>query len=51
MTTFMKRQIKDSFNLMKKLKENKLEEIVTRITKKNRHGEMDWGDAVGNEVW
>jgi antitoxin MazE len=28
-----------------------LEELVARITEKNRHGETDWGEALGNEVW
>lgn len=28
-----------------------LTEMLSRITDENRHGETDWGDAVGNEVW
>lgn len=28
-----------------------LAEMLSRITDENRHGEVDWGDAVGNEVW
>ena len=28
-----------------------LDELVRRITAKNRHGETDWGDPVGDEVW
>lgn len=28
-----------------------LAEMLSRITNENRHGEVDWGDAVGNEVW
>ena len=28
-----------------------LEELVSRITPENRHGETDWGPPVGNEVW
>lgn len=28
-----------------------LEELVSRITPKNRHSETDTGNAVGNEVW
>lgn len=28
-----------------------LTEMLSRITDENRHGEIDWGDAVGNEVW
>jgi antitoxin MazE len=28
-----------------------LDELVRRITPKNRHGENDWGDTVGDEVW
>ena len=26
-----------------------LEEFVQRITPENRHGEIDWGEPVGNE--
>ncbi|HZG41549.1 MAG TPA: AbrB/MazE/SpoVT family DNA-binding domain-containing protein [Longimicrobium sp.] len=28
-----------------------LEELVAGITPENRHGEIDTGPAVGNEVW
>lgn len=28
-----------------------LDELVSRITPDNRHGEIEWGPAVGNEVW
>ena len=28
-----------------------LEELVSRITDENRHGEAEWGEAIGNEVW
>jgi antitoxin MazE len=28
-----------------------LEQLVARITDENRHGEIEWGEAVGNEVW
>ena len=28
-----------------------LEDLVSKITAKNRHRETDWGAAVGNEVW
>ena len=28
-----------------------LEELVARITPENRHGETDWGPAVGRESW
>ena len=28
-----------------------LSEMISRITKKNRHRVTDWGTAVGNEVW
>lgn len=34
-----------------KPREHTLAEMLSRITDKNRHGEADWGDAVGNEVW
>jgi antitoxin MazE len=28
-----------------------LDELVRRITPKNRHDESDWGGALGAEVW
>lgn len=28
-----------------------LSEMLSRITDENRHGEVHWGAAVGNEVW
>jgi antitoxin MazE len=28
-----------------------LESLVEQITPENRHGEVDTGDAVGNEAW
>ena len=28
-----------------------LDELVARITPKNRHKETDWGSPVGNESW
>ena len=28
-----------------------LDELVAGITPDNRHGEIDWGPAVGNEAW
>jgi antitoxin MazE len=28
-----------------------LSELVSRITPKNRHGEMDWGAPLGKESW
>ncbi len=28
-----------------------LDELVAGITPDNRHGESDWGPAVGNEAW
>ncbi len=28
-----------------------LDELVGRITARNRHGESDWGTPVGHEVW
>lgn len=34
-----------------KLHTRTLAEMLSRITDKNRHGEMNWGNAVGNEVW
>ena len=28
-----------------------LEQLVARITPRNRHDERDWGTAVGHEAW
>jgi len=28
-----------------------LEQLIGQITEENRHAEIDWGPAVGNEVW
>lgn len=28
-----------------------LRQLVSQITKKNRHSETDWGPAVGKEAW
>jgi antitoxin MazE len=28
-----------------------IDELVAGITPENRHQEIDWGPAVGNEVW
>lgn len=28
-----------------------LDQLVARITPKNRHGESDWGGAAGDEAW
>jgi antitoxin MazE len=28
-----------------------LEELVAKITPENRHGETDWGPALGKEIW
>jgi antitoxin MazE len=28
-----------------------LDELVSKITAKNRHRETDWGQAVGEEAW
>jgi antitoxin MazE len=28
-----------------------LDELVARITPKNRHAETDWGKRVGREIW
>ena len=32
-------------------KQYTLEELVARITTKNRHGEVDFGPPMGNEAW
>jgi antitoxin MazE len=29
----------------------RLEDLVSRIEPKNRHGEIDWGKPVGKELW
>ena len=28
-----------------------LEQLVSRITVENQHGETDWGEPVGKELW
>jgi antitoxin MazE len=28
-----------------------LDRLVTKITRRNRHNESDWGSAVGDELW
>ena len=28
-----------------------LNQLVRKITPRNRHGETDWGEAVGHETW
>ena len=28
-----------------------LKKLLTRVTRKNIHSEMDWGTPVGNEIW
>ncbi len=30
---------------------NSSEELVAQITPENRHGETNWGPAVGKEIW
>jgi antitoxin MazE len=32
-------------------REYRLEQLVSRITARNRHGETDWGSPRGKEVW
>lgn len=34
-----------------KLHKQTLAKILSRVTDENRHGEVDWGSAVGNEIW
>jgi antitoxin MazE len=29
----------------------RLEELVSRITPRNRHGNTEWGEPVGKEIW
>lgn len=29
----------------------RLQDLVSRITDKNRHGETDWASPVGKEIW
>jgi antitoxin MazE len=28
-----------------------LDELVSKITRRNRHGESDWGKPIGDESW
>jgi antitoxin MazE len=39
--------------VMKPLRRRKytLEELVSKITPKNRHPETDWGKPMGKEIW
>lgn len=39
--------------VMKPLRRRKytLEELVSKITPKNRHPETDWGGPMGKEIW
>lgn len=37
--------------LRPRVKELTLEELVSRITPENIHGETDWGPPVGREAW
>ena len=39
--------------VMKPLQRRKytLEELVSKITSKNRHPETDWGKPMGKEIW
>jgi len=32
-------------------KKYRLQQLVSRITSKNRHGETDWGAPAGRESW
>lgn len=32
-------------------KKYKLDDLVSQITKENRHSEVDWGKPVGKEAW
>jgi antitoxin MazE len=29
----------------------RLEDLIVGITEENRHGEVDWGRPIGNEIW
>ena len=31
--------------------EYSLDDLLKQVTPSNRHGESDWGEAVGNETW
>jgi antitoxin MazE len=35
----------------KKGRRYNLEHLINGITEENRHSEVDWGAAVGNEIW
>ncbi|MGH9359595.1 MAG: AbrB/MazE/SpoVT family DNA-binding domain-containing protein [Terriglobia bacterium] len=32
-------------------RKHRLEQLVSRITVKNRHEETDWGETQGKEIW
>jgi antitoxin MazE len=35
----------------RKRRRYRLEDLIVGITKESYHREIDWGEAVGNEVW
>ncbi len=37
--------------VVKPEKENRLENLIEKITPENVHGEIDWGKREGNEIW
>lgn len=41
----------DSVTIRKEKRHLTIGELARGITAQNRHGETDWGDAVGNEDW
>jgi antitoxin MazE len=43
--------VEDGLLLRPPKKTYSLEELVAQITEDNRHGETDWGPAVGREAW
>ena len=45
------KNIGDSIIITSSKKEETFDSLVSKITPENRYDELDWGPAVGNEVW
>lgn len=44
-------QIKDGSPVIEPVSKIRLEDLVSRIDPENLHGEIETGEAVGNEAW
>ena len=43
--------VKNNEIIIAKCKSYKLDELLAKITAKNKHNAIETGDAVGNEIW